>query len=49
MNILPSTAIQQDYKAISDLCRKSGEPVYFPVDGAGDLVVMDMESFIAEL
>ena len=30
---------------ISELCKKSGEPVYLTKNGEGDLVVMDIETF----
>ncbi|MCE7792839.1 type II toxin-antitoxin system Phd/YefM family antitoxin [Salipaludibacillus sp. CUR1] len=30
---------------ISDLCHKSGEPIYITKNGYGDLVVMSIEAF----
>ncbi len=45
MNIRPSAAIRQNYNEIADLCRKTRSPVYLTKNGAGDLVVMDIESF----
>ncbi|MDR2615534.1 MAG: type II toxin-antitoxin system Phd/YefM family antitoxin [Oscillospiraceae bacterium] len=45
MNIKSSAAIQNNYDEISELCKKTGEPVYLTKDGEGDLVVMDIESF----
>ena len=45
MNIKPSAAIRKNYNQISDLCRRTGEPVYLTKNGEGDLVVMDVESF----
>lgn len=45
MNIRPSAAIRQNYNEISELCKKTGEPVYLTKNGEGDLVVMDIESF----
>mgnify|MGYP000893315731 CR=1 FL=1 len=30
---------------ISELCKRSGEPVYLTKNGEGDLVVMDIEAF----
>ncbi len=45
MNIKPSAAIRKNYNQISELCRKTGEPVYLTKNGEGDLVVMDLESF----
>lgn len=46
MNIRPSAAIRQNYNEIADLCRDSQEPVYLTRNGEGDLVVMDIETFI---
>lgn len=45
MNIKPSAAIRKNYNEISELCKRSGEPVYLTKNGEGDLVVMDIESF----
>lgn len=45
MNIKPSAAIRKNYNEISELCKKTGEPVYLTKNGEGDLVVMDIESF----
>ena len=45
MNIRPSAAIRQNYNEISELCKKTAEPVYLTKNGEGDLVLMDIESF----
>lgn len=45
MNIKPSAAIRKNYNEISELCKRSGEPVYITKNGEGDLVVMDIETF----
>ena len=45
MNIRPSVAIRQNYNEISDLCRKTAEPVFLTKNGEGDLVVMDIETY----
>lgn len=45
MNIRPSAAIRQNYNEISELCKKTGEPIYLTKNGEGDLVVMDIEAF----
>ncbi len=45
MNIRPSAAIRKNYNDISELCKRTGEPVYLTKNGHGDLVVMDVESF----
>lgn len=46
MNIRPSAAIRQNYNEIADLCKKSGEPIFLTKNGEGDLVVMDMETYL---
>ena len=45
MNIRPSAAIRKNYNEISELCKRTGEPVYLTKNGSGDLVVMDVEAF----
>lgn len=45
MLIKASAAIRQNYNDISELCKKTKEPVYLTKNGEGDLVVMDIESF----
>ena len=45
MNIKPSAAIRKNYNEISELCKKTGEPVYLTKNGEGDLVVMDIGAF----
>ena len=45
MNIRPSAAIRQNYNEIADICRKTAEPVFLTKNGAGDLVVMDIETY----
>lgn len=46
MNIRPSAAIRQNYNEIAELCRGTHAPVYLTKNGEGDLVVMDIESFV---
>lgn len=46
MNIRPSAAIRQNYNEIAELCRNTQTPVYLTKNGEGDLVVMDIESFV---
>lgn len=45
MIIRPSAAIRQNYNEISDMCRKTSEPVFLTKNGEGDLVVMDIETY----
>ena len=46
MQIKPSATIRQNYNEIADLCRLTQEPVYLTKNGEGDIVVMDVESFV---
>jgi PHD/YefM family antitoxin component YafN of YafNO toxin-antitoxin module len=45
INIRPSAAIRKNYNEISELCKRTGEPVYLTKNGSGDLVVMDVTAF----
>ena len=45
MFIKPSASIRQNYNEISELCKKTSEPVFLTKNGEGDLVVMDIETF----
>ena len=45
IHIMPSAAIRKNYNDISELCKRTGEPVYLTKNGKGDLVVMDIEAF----
>ena len=45
MLIKASAAIRQNYNEISELYKKTKEPVYLTKNGEGDLVVMDIKSF----
>ena len=45
MNIRPSAIIRQNYNKISELCKKTKEPVFLTKNGEGDLVVMDIETY----
>ena len=45
MIIKASSSIRQNYNDISELSKKTKEPVYLTKNGEGDLVVMDIESF----
>jgi PHD/YefM family antitoxin component YafN of YafNO toxin-antitoxin module len=46
MNIKPSAAIRKNYNEISALCKRTKEPVFLTKNGEGDLVVMDIETFV---
>jgi len=45
MIIKPSAMIRQNYNEVSDLCKKTQEPIYLTKNGEGDLVVMDIDAF----
>jgi prevent-host-death family protein len=45
IHIKPSASIRKNYNEISELCKRTGEPVYLTKNGEGDLVVMDIETF----
>jgi len=46
MTIKPSAAIRQNYNEIAELCRATMAPVFLTKNGEGDLVVMDMETYL---
>lgn len=45
MIIKPSSALRNNYSAVSSLAKETKEPVYITVNGEGDGVFMDMEAF----
>ena len=44
-NIRPISDLRSGANVISDFCRQTGEPVYITRNGAGDMVVVSMETY----
>ena len=45
MKICPSSALRNDYPAISELAKASGEPIFITNKGDADGVFMSMDAF----
>lgn len=45
LTVKPSTAIRTDYKAFSELCHQTDDPILVTNNGENDLVVMSHEAF----
>lgn len=45
MIIKASATLRNEYTTISDIAKKTKEPIYITKNGEGDLVVMNIEAF----
>lgn len=43
--IKSSSELRKNYNSIADICRKTKAPVFLTRNGAGDTVIMDLETF----
>ena len=43
--IRSSSDLRKNYNSIAEICRNSKEPVFLTRNGAGDTVIMDMETY----
>ena len=43
--IKPSSELRQNYNSIAEICRTSKRPVFLTRNGAGDTVLMDIETY----
>lgn len=44
-NIIPSSDLRNRYKTISKMCKETQKPIYITVNGRGDTVILDIETF----
>lgn len=43
--IKPSSELRKNYNSIAEICRKTKSPVFLTRNGAGDTVIMDMDTY----
>ena len=45
MIIKPSASLRNEYSAISEMAKETGEPIYITKNGEGDMVLMSIEAY----
>ncbi|MDR2546090.1 MAG: type II toxin-antitoxin system Phd/YefM family antitoxin [Lachnospiraceae bacterium] len=43
--IKPSSELRKNYNRVADVCRTNKVPVFLTLNGEGDMVLMDIESY----
>ena len=43
--IKPSSELRKNYNSIAEICRTNKTPVFLTLNGEGDTVIMDMETY----
>jgi PHD/YefM family antitoxin component YafN of YafNO toxin-antitoxin module len=43
--IKPSSELRKNYNSVADICRTKRVPVFLTLNGEGDMVLMDIESY----
>ena len=43
--IKPSSELRKNYNSIAEICRTNKKPVFLTLNGEGDMVIMDMETY----
>ena len=43
--IKPSSELRKNYNSIAEICRTTKTPVFLTLNGEGDTVIMDMETY----
>ena len=43
--IKPSSELRKNYSSVADICRTNKVPVFLTLNGEGDMVLMDIETY----